>query len=351
MGQRRRTEGQHGPSRPAECRHRLERVEANRDDQIGAAHQALLHAGEAEHAEHQRMRIRERALRPRRRHERRRQRFGERPQPLRRIVRSAVDSSEQQRARGVGERLGSAIERLGVGVRQRVGTARRRQRHRRSPGDVGRDVEMDGAARHGHREPGGVSDPVRGRLGLGFERFLASGHGGGVAARQQNHRRAIAGYTGHGGSRRRNGRARADHDGAGRVDEIAGDRGHDARADLTRGEGDGKPSRARGIEQRKVRRRAHDREEARSPGASEAIDDDVRDSATAHAPRAAVNSRSARTPGASARARGADWPPSSRTRSAGSPRRARRRPRRTTRPLRRRSGDVRRPLRTSGESP
>ena len=117
MGQRRRTEGQHGPSRPAECRHRLERVEANRDDQIGAAHQALLHAGEAEHAEHQRMRIRERALRPRRRHERRRQRFGERPQPLRRIVRSAVDSSEQQRARGVGEQL-LRVERRDV-VRQR----------------------------------------------------------------------------------------------------------------------------------------------------------------------------------------------------------------------------------------
>ena len=346
-----RTERQHRPGRPAGRRHRLERIEPDRDDEIGAAQHALLHARHAEHAQHQRVRIRERALRSRRREEGRGQGLCERPQPLRGIVRSAVNPREQQRPRRAGQRDGRAIERLGVRIRQHVGAARRRQRHDRSPRDIGTEINMDGAPWRRHREPNGVSDPVRRRLGLDSERFLASGHGRRMAARQQDHRRAVAHCVGHGRRRRRDRRALAEHDRAGCIDEVSGDRGHDARAGLARGERDGKTGRARGIEQRPVGARPRDGEETRSPGASEAVDDDVGDSATAHAPRAAVTSRSARTPGASARALGVDWPPSSRTRSADSPRRARRRPRRTARPLRRRSGDARRPRRTTGGSP
>ena len=136
---------------------------------------------------------------------------------------------------------------------------------------------MDRTARLGHREPGGVSDPVRGRLRLHPERFLAPGHGRRMAARDQDDGRPAQ----HSERRRRDGRLLSDHHGAGCVDEVAGDRGDRAGTSLARGEHHGQPGRARRVEDREVGALARDADDTRCPGASQAVDDDVGGGGTA----------------------------------------------------------------------
>ena len=243
------------------------------------AEQALFHAGDTEHAQHQRVRIRQRALRRRSRQERRRERLDERPQPLRGIGRAAVKPGEQKRPRGVGERARRAVERLGCRIGRRIGAARRRERQRGSPGDVGGNVEMDRTAGMAHGKPGGVRDSMRGRLGLDPQCLLASGHGRRVTARDQDHRRAGQRSRGSGGDGLR--RLADDHR-AGRVDEIGGDRGDDARARLAGHQRDGQSDRARRLEDRKVGVAARQADETRRPGTPQTVDDDVGDGGPRH---------------------------------------------------------------------
>ena len=281
----RRADAEHRRTRPARGRYRLERVEPDSYHEIGAAQQALVDARSAQHAEHQWVRIRQRALGASRRQQRRRQRLGDRAQPLRGAGGATVKAGEQQRAGGAGERAGRRVERHRVGIRERIGAARRRHGHGGARDDVGGDVEMDRAARLGHREPRGVGDPVRGGLGLDAERFLAGEHGGRVPAGQQDHGRAIQQPLDDARDGGRDARPRPDHDRAGRVDEIAGDRGHDARGGLAGRERQRKPAGARRLDQREVGPSARDTEDARRSGALQAVDDNLGDGRTAHAVR------------------------------------------------------------------
>jgi hypothetical protein len=140
------------------------------------------------------------------------------------------------------------------------------------------------AARLGHCQPDGVGDPVRRRLGLDRERFLAARHRRGMVARDQHERRAV-------GDARRSDelRARVEHDRARRVDEVAGDRGHDAGTRLARRERHREAVSTRRLEERVIRARRRDAEQARRSGALHPVDDDVGNDSPAH--RATTRSR------------------------------------------------------------
>ena len=279
------TEAEHWSGRPARGRHGLERVEPDSHHEIGAAQQPIFDAGGAEHAQHQRMWIRQGALGPGRGQQRRRQRLGERAQPLRGPGRATVKAREQQGARGAGQDASRRVELRGLRIRQRIGTARRRHRHSRAGEDLGGDVQMDRTARLAHGEPGRVGDPVRRRLGLDAKRFLAGEHGGGMAAGQQDHRRAIQQPVDDTGDGRRDARSRPDHDRAGRIDEVAGDRAHDARGGLPGRQRRRQPGGARRLNQREVGAAARDTEDTRRAGALQAVDDDVGDGGAPHVVR------------------------------------------------------------------
>src|SRR5262249_61995991 len=141
---------------------------------------------------------------------------------------------------------------------------------------------------------------------------------------------------------------RADERGTRRLDEIAADRGHDARGSVLGRKRHRHASGAGALAQARARSfvgRVEESWRARTP---EAVDDDVGDGVTAHEARGATSSRSSRTPDACGREPGAGSPPSSRTRTEDSPRRARRTPRPTARPRRPRSGVVPPPRPTIG---
>jgi hypothetical protein len=259
-----------------------------------------------------------------------------------------VEAREEQWARGTRQHAGRRIERPSVGIWQGIGTARRRQRDSRPSRDVGGDIKVDWTARLGHRKPGRVGDPMGRSLDGHAETGLAGGHCRGMTLGEYDHGRPIHLGAHNEGERRRGALRRSNERGTRRVDEIAADRGHDARASVPGRQRYRHPSGPSSLAQPRARSFVGRTEESWRARTPEAVDDDVGDGVAAHGAKGATSSRSSRTPDACVRAPGAGSPPSSRTRTGDSPRRERRTPRPTARPRRLRSGAARPPRPTAG---
>jgi hypothetical protein len=202
-------------------RGRLQHVEADRDDEVGAPEHGRASAGRSQV---QGVRVGHHAPRARRHQHRRRQRLGQGAQPPGRLTGPALEPEDQHGAHGRAEPPGGFVERREVGGRGRWRTDDRAHGHRGSRSDVRRHDEMHRAAGMRESEMQGVCRPVRRRLGREREARLHRG-GPALLTRHEQHRPS----AGRGARQRRAGRRgvpRLQGHHAGDVAEIPDDARH-----------------------------------------------------------------------------------------------------------------------------
>ena len=250
-------------------------------------------------AEPQRVRVGDGALPLPRGEHWRRQRFGERAEPGGALRRAATEPGDEHGPRRGGEELCGGIEGARHGRRQRLGTARGRDGHRRGAGDVRRDVEVHRAARRRHRELRGVGDPVGRRGRFHAEARLAREQGGRVVVGQEDQRRAVERRVGDARDRRGDARPRAGERSARRAREVARHGRHHARRGVAIGEDEREVVGTHRLEEPDVGGNARHAEEPGRARALEPVDDDVRD--CLHEGASLSAGPGSRTRGASAR--------------------------------------------------